>query len=67
MEYLVAAIVLSALGIAFVLLRHRRPTGMSHSIGEFEKGLHAIAPVSRAPARRAGRTDVDQSGVGDPG
>ena len=42
----------SAVGIAIVLLRNRRPNSMEHSIDEFERGLRALAPETvAAPAR----------------
>ena len=67
MEYLLAAILLSAAGIVFVVVRNRRPTGMSHSIGEFEKGLRAIAPEEAAQTRRTARPDAGPTGVRGPG
>jgi hypothetical protein len=50
-EFLVFVVVASAVGIAIVLLRNRRPTSTEHSIAEFERGLRALAP--EAPAQRA--------------
>ena len=44
MPFLMFALVASAIGIAIVLMRNRRPTSMDHSIGEFERGLRALAP-----------------------
>ncbi len=44
MQFLLFVVVASAIGIAFVLLRNRRPTSMDHSIAEFERGLRALAP-----------------------
>lgn len=51
MEFLLFVVVASAVGIAIVLLRNRRPTSTEHSIAEFERGLRALAPES--PAQRA--------------
>ena len=50
--FLLFAVLASALGIAVVLLRNRRPTSMEHSIDEFERGLRALAPETsrRAPS-----------------
>ncbi len=62
MPFLIFAVVASAVGIAVVLLRNRRPTTMESSIGDFERGLRALAPEppdtgSRRPDDRgAGRT-----------
>jgi hypothetical protein len=42
--FLIFAMVASAVGIAIVLLRNRRPASMEHSITEFERGLRALAP-----------------------
>ncbi|HEX7520549.1 MAG TPA: hypothetical protein VF441_00655 [Acidimicrobiia bacterium] len=45
MEFLLLAVVVSAVGITIVAIRHRRPkTGMRASIDEFEKAREAIAP-----------------------
>jgi hypothetical protein len=54
-EFLLIAVVGSALGIAVVLLRNRRPTSMDHSISEFERGLRALAPDH--PPRRRSRSE----------
>lgn len=45
MAFLVFAVLASAVGIAAVLIRNRRPTTMQSSIGDFERGLRALAPV----------------------
>jgi hypothetical protein len=42
--FLVFAVLASAIGIAVVLMRNRRPTSMDHSIAEFERGLRALTP-----------------------
>ncbi len=58
MAFLLFAVVGSAIGIAIVLMRNRRPTSMEHSIAEFEKGRRALAPESPTqPARRRRRAD----------
>jgi len=51
--FLLFVFVASAVGIAIVLMRNRRPTSMDHSIAEFERGLRALAP--EADARRQQR------------
>jgi hypothetical protein len=43
-QFLLFVVVASAIGIAVVLVRNRRPTSMDHSIAEFERGLKALAP-----------------------
>jgi hypothetical protein len=43
-QFLLFVVVASAIGIAVVLMRNRRPTSMDHSIEEFERGLRALAP-----------------------
>jgi hypothetical protein len=43
-QFLLFVVVASAVGIAIVLLRNRRPTSMDSSIAEFERGLRALAP-----------------------
>jgi len=60
-EYLVAAVVISVIGILVVVARNRRPTGMEHSIDEFEKGLRAIAPEDQRPPRRTAHPDTDRT------
>ena len=51
MSFLLFTLVASAVGIAIVLFRNRRPTSMEHSIEEFDRGLRALAP--EYPARRS--------------
>lgn len=56
MSFLLLVLVVSAIGVGVVMLRHRQPTTMQSSISEFEKGLAAIAPephVTSGPSRRA--------------
>ncbi|MCZ7536000.1 MAG: hypothetical protein M5T61_08800 [Acidimicrobiia bacterium] len=66
MAYLLFAVVASAVGIAAVLLRNRRPTTMQSSIGEFERGLRALAPVpGEGPAPGAGEASDDGAGSGE--
>jgi len=56
-SFLLLVLVVSAIGAAVVMLRHRQPTGMQSSIAEFEKGLAAIAPEPQStsgPSRQSG-------------
>jgi hypothetical protein len=56
--FLLFAVIVSAVGIAIVLVRNRRPTSMEHSIAEFERGRRALAPdAPEPPARRHHRTE----------
>ncbi len=58
MAFLLFAVIVSAVGIAIVLIRNRRPTSMEHSIAEFERGRRALAPETpTTPARRRQRTE----------
>ena len=58
MAFLLFALVVSAVGIAIVLVRNRRPTSMEHSIAEFERGRRALAPETPTlPTRRRHRTE----------
>jgi hypothetical protein len=50
--FLLIAVVGSAVGIAIVLLRNRRPSSMEHSIDEFERNLRALAPGASSRRRR---------------
>jgi hypothetical protein len=50
--FLLFALLASAVGIATVLLRNRRPSSMEHSIEEFERGLRALAPEPSARRHR---------------
>jgi len=52
MAFLLFAVLASAIGIATVLLRNRRPTSMQHSISEFERGLRALAPEPTSRRRQ---------------
>lgn len=47
MLYLSIALLVMIVGIGVVLLRHRRPSSMGHSIGTFEKEMQALAPEDR--------------------
>ena len=47
MLYFLIILVVMAVGIAIVLLRHRKPSSMNHSINEFEKGRRALDPTER--------------------
>jgi len=53
--FLLFAFVVSAVGIAIVLFRNRRPTSMDHSIAEFERGRRALAPEPKWPTPRRRR------------
>jgi hypothetical protein len=53
--FLLFVVAFSAIGIAVVLLRNRRPTSTEHSIREFERGRRALAPDDRTPKRRGFR------------
>ena len=52
--YLGMAVVLSLVGCTVLWLRNRRPRSMEHSIKEFSRELHALAPdgLSEEAARR---------------
>jgi len=50
--FLLFALGASAVGIAAILLRNRRPSSMEHSIEEFERGLRALAPEASSRRRR---------------
>jgi hypothetical protein len=50
--FLLFAVVASAVGIAVILLRNRRPSSIEHSIEEFERGLRALAPEASSRRRR---------------
>jgi hypothetical protein len=50
--FLLFAVAASAIGIAAILLRNRRPSSMEHSIEEFERGLRALAPEASSRRRR---------------
>ncbi|MGZ8734627.1 MAG: hypothetical protein ACXW2C_00115 [Acidimicrobiia bacterium] len=51
MEYLLLALGLIVGGVAIVMFRNRRPTGIDASIEEFEQSLEAIAPPPPDPQR----------------
>jgi hypothetical protein len=51
--YLLSVVLISAIGIALVLVRHRPRSSMDSSIREFTKNLGALAP--NEGSRRGGR------------
>ncbi len=42
--FLLGALVISAIGSAIVVLRHRKPTTEDWSVEEFRREMHAISP-----------------------
>ena len=48
--------ILSIVGIAWIVVRNRRPTSMESSIDEFARGLDALAPPDDRMTRRTPRT-----------
>ncbi len=50
--FLVAALVLSLVGCAVLLLRHRKPTSLEYGIDAFSREMAALAPEQQAPAPR---------------
>lgn len=44
MLYLLIIVAVIAIGIPVVLLRHRKPTSMGRSIGQFSRGMDALKP-----------------------
>lgn len=64
MYFLLFVVVASALGIAVVLVRNRRPTSMDSSISEFERGLRALAPDPRWEGRGRRRPERGARGPG---
>ncbi len=53
--FLVAAVVLSLVGCAVFLLRHRKPTSPEHGIRSFAREMAALSPERRSPVPRRGR------------
>jgi hypothetical protein len=47
--YLLSVVLISAVGIAAVLVRHRPRNSMDSSIRDFTKNLGALAPTEGAP------------------
>ena len=52
MAFLALVAVLIGVGITVVVIRHRGPRSMDASIGQFSRGLDAIAPRARRFRRR---------------
>lgn len=67
MAFLLFAVAASAVGIALVLIRNRRPTTMQSSIGDFERGLRALAPVPDPDVAPGGAGNSDVDVESDPG
>jgi hypothetical protein len=63
--FLVAAVVLSVVGCAILLLRHRRPTSLEHGVDAFATRMRALAP-ERRPVDRGGRPDRSPSASARP-
>ena len=64
--FLVAALVLSLVGCAVFLLRHRKPTSLEYGIDSFTKEMAALSPERRAsaPRRRSDRAAAPASFLG---
>ena len=61
--FLVAAVLLSVVGCAILLLRHRRPTSLEHGVDTFATQMRALAP-ERRPVVRGPRPDGRASAPG---
>jgi hypothetical protein len=49
--FLLVAVVLSAVGSAILLLRQRKPTGVSNSVDSFRREMDALAPPDQRQRR----------------
>jgi hypothetical protein len=49
--FLLGAMVISAIGSAIVVLRHRQPRAKDWSIEEFRQEMHALSPESQTARR----------------
>ena len=57
--FLLAALVLSVIGCAVFLLRHRKPSSLEHGIDSFSREMDALSPDRPAgPRRRSGPPHV---------
>ena len=57
--FLLAALVLSVIGCAVFLLRHRKPSSLEHGIDSFSREMDALSPDRLAgPRRRSGPPQV---------
>ena len=61
--FLVAALVLSVVGCAILLLRSRRPTSLEHGVDAFSTQMRALAP-ERRPVVDGQRPDRPPSAPG---
>lgn len=54
--FLLAAVVLSVIGSAVFVLRHRKPTSLEHGIDSFSREMDALSPgrLTDTPRRRSG-------------
>jgi hypothetical protein len=55
-EFLILAVGLIAIGVAIVVVRNRRPTGIDAGIADFEARRRALAPNGREPEPRSRRS-----------
>lgn len=49
--FLLVAVVLSGLGSFILVLRHRKPRGVQHSVDSFRREMDALAPPDERPPR----------------
>jgi hypothetical protein len=49
--FLLVAVALSAIGSAILLLRQRKPSGLSNSVDSFRREMDALAPPDQRPRR----------------
>jgi hypothetical protein len=49
--FLLGALLISAIGSAIVVLRHRQPRTGDWSIEEFRREMHALSPEAQTPRR----------------
>jgi hypothetical protein len=56
--FLVAAVALSAVGSAVILLRGREPKGSETSVKAFEREMRALSPEARRARSGSGPTDA---------
>jgi hypothetical protein len=54
-EFLILALALIVVGVAIVVVRNRRPTGIDAGISDFEQKRQALAPESTRPTARSRR------------
>ena len=65
--FLLAALVLSVVGCAILVLRHRTPTSLEHGVDSFGRQMEALVPERRRPGAGPARGGTGPHAAPPPG